>query len=148
MANELVPTIVVAKALLLDAKGNTLVLRRSATHPTLAHNPDLPGGQVDLGEQPGEACVREILEETGLQMAPKDLKLLYSATELWRGQNWIRLLFAAKLDGTQPPVTLSWEHSEYAWLPPEAVAEIEKQYHGFYNQALTYIRENQLLKAL
>lgn len=25
----------------------------------------LPGGQVELGEQPDEACVREILEETG-----------------------------------------------------------------------------------
>ncbi|MFC0250023.1 NUDIX hydrolase [Citricoccus parietis] len=27
----------------------------------------LPGGQVELGEQPHEACVREIMEETGYQ---------------------------------------------------------------------------------
>ncbi|MEV4901871.1 NUDIX domain-containing protein [Citricoccus sp. NPDC055426] len=40
----------------------------------------LPGGQVELGEQPDEACVREILEETGYHAVLGDLLGVTSRT--------------------------------------------------------------------
>lgn len=148
MANEPLKTIIVVKAMILDQNGEVLVLRRSASHPTLANKPDLPGGQVDGDEELAEALIREIVEETGISVDHARLKLLYTGTESWRGENRVRLLYAIRLAEAHPAITLSWEHSEYAWLLADAVAEIEKEYHGFYREALTYIRENNLVQTL
>lgn len=148
MAKEPLTTVIVVKAMILDQNGEVLVLRRSASHPTLAHKPDLPGGQVDGSEELADALIREIAEETGIAVERTYLKLLYAGTEAWRGDNRIRLLYALRLTEARPTVTLSWEHSEYAWLLADAVAEIEKEYHGFYREALTYIRENNLVQTL
>jgi 8-oxo-dGTP diphosphatase len=53
-------------ALLRDARGRVLLVLRG-------NEPDrgtwsLPGGRVEDGEQPAEAVVREVLEETGLHV--------------------------------------------------------------------------------
>jgi 8-oxo-dGTP diphosphatase len=148
MANDPLKTIIVVKAMLLNAEGEVLVLRRSATHPTLAHKPDLPGGQVDGDEELSVALIREIAQETGVTITAADLKLLYAGTESWHGENRIRLFYVARLKTERPEIVLSWEHSEYAWLLADAVAEIEKEYHGFYREALAYIRTNNLLETV
>ena len=37
-----------------------------------------PGGKIDPGETPVEACLRELREETGLILGPRDLHLVFS----------------------------------------------------------------------
>lgn len=39
---------------------------------------DVPGGAVELGETPAEALVREVAEETGLQVRPTNLLGVYA----------------------------------------------------------------------
>ena len=55
-----------AKALIRDGQGNILVLYRSETHPYLAHDIDLPGGEIESDETPEIGLEREIMEETGI----------------------------------------------------------------------------------
>jgi 8-oxo-dGTP diphosphatase len=53
-------------AIVRDYEGRLLVIRRG--HPPAAGTWTLPGGRVEPGESQERACVRELLEETGLEV--------------------------------------------------------------------------------
>ena len=130
---------------MLNADGNVLILRRSETHPTLALRRDLPGGEVETGEEPGAALAREIQEETGPRVVSSELMPLYAGANVYDGCNRVRILYVTHLATKRPEVTVSWEHAEVSWIPPEEFANIENDYHDFYHEALVYIRKHQLL---
>lgn len=60
---------VVAGVLLVDPRGHVLLQHRDANAPTSANRWGTPGGHVEPGETPQVAVVRELMEETGLQLA-------------------------------------------------------------------------------
>jgi 8-oxo-dGTP pyrophosphatase MutT (NUDIX family) len=141
-------TILITKGLILDADNNVLLLRRSKTHPHLALRPDLPGGLVEAGEQPGTALQREIHEETALDIPATDLELSYSATETWHDGSRVRLLYVTQLPTVKPAVTISWEHDQFTWLPLDEFPSIEEDLTPFYKHAVEYIRKNQIIEDL
>ena len=85
---------------------------------------ELPGGQMERGEDPLAAAVRETQEETGLRIAAPDLLRTWSHRN-GRGVEVLGHAYAAHA----PPgeVTLSHEHVEYAWM---SVEEYEDRYCG------------------
>ncbi|MDH0648250.1 NUDIX domain-containing protein [Pseudomonas sp. GD03858] len=58
-------TIRIAAALLIDAQGRTLLVRKRGTQAFMQ-----PGGKIDTGESPVQALVRELHEELGLRVDP------------------------------------------------------------------------------
>lgn len=111
------------KVIVYDADGWLLVLRRSASHPTLGLHPDLPGGEVDSGESIAEAAQRELYEEAGFEM-PLD-SLCHEGTErTWFGTT--RSVFSVQLDLVQPDVAISWEHDQYDWMTVYDFVRLEK----------------------
>jgi 8-oxo-dGTP diphosphatase len=56
-----------AGAIVHDADGRLLLIRRG--RPPSAGSWSVPGGRCEPDESPAEACVREVAEETGLQVA-------------------------------------------------------------------------------
>jgi ADP-ribose pyrophosphatase YjhB (NUDIX family) len=62
-----------ASALILDEDGNLLLTRRADNGRWC-----LPGGRMDPGESVAETCVREVLEETGLEVEIVRLIGIYS----------------------------------------------------------------------
>lgn len=136
----------VAKSVVLDADGKFLLLTRSQTHPTLAGFYDLPGGMIEPDEEPGAAVIREIDEETGLR--PTDLAVMYATTMLIGGTSYPTLLYAGKVEGSAPPVTISWEHEAYEWAPLDKLAEVEPQLAPTYREALEYVGANAILEDL
>lgn len=105
---------IVAKALITDREGNTLVLVRSKTHPHFPLEADLPGGEVEASEAPQDAVAREIQEETGLLIVPTGHQLV---TEQISPSGSLHQLYAATIEAIKPTVTLSWEHVSYEWVP-------------------------------
>lgn len=66
---ETLPTVYAsACALITDEQGYVLVVK-----PNYRPHWALPGGMIDEGEMPHEACARELREELGLELAPGPL---------------------------------------------------------------------------
>lgn len=133
---------VVAKSVILNPDGAVLLLRRSQTDTRRPGEWDFPGGIIEPGEDMAAGAAREISEESGLQVAPERLMLLYAATESYKGEVSVtRLLFMASVD--TDAVQLSFEHDHYKWVDIDtALTDFP---HPFYGVGLRYARDNALL---
>jgi len=65
------PFVLSTKVVVRDDQGRCLLLRRSMSSKNNGGKWDLPGGKVDAGEAFDEALLREVAEETGLDVALK-----------------------------------------------------------------------------
>lgn len=127
-----------AKALIRDDQGNILVLYRSETHPTLAHDIDLPGGIIEEGEVTEKGLSREIWEETGLEIQLVESHQQHS-WQVHDGGSW-QLLYEVEHDGSD--VAISWEHKGYDWLSPDEFVEYDAIDY-FMHQAQAWLRQQQ-----
>jgi 8-oxo-dGTP diphosphatase len=130
-----------AKVVIVNAAGDVLLLRRSETDTRRPLEWDLPGGNVEPGEDIRAAVVRETLEEAGVQLTHPTVVYGHSEPRLPHGlPTWI--FFAEKVAG-DPTVTLSFEHDRYIWLPvAQAAEEVEYPLHRL---LLNYLLDNKVL---
>ena len=100
------------KGVLRDAADRVLLLRRGARSKANAGKWDFPGGKVAAGEAFDVALRREVLEETGLEIA---LSGVAGVAEARIGAvHRIFLILEAK--ASAETVRLSDEHDAYAWV--------------------------------
>ena len=102
------------RAVVLDAQGRCLLVRRSASNRRMVGQWEWPGGKVDLGETPDAAVRRELAEETGLEIV---LTGFVGATSFEMpdiGLTVIVLIFKAAVTGGA--LTLSNEHDVAEWV--------------------------------
>lgn len=132
-------TKVVAKVVILNEKGEVLLLKRSEDDSNRPGDWDFPGGEIEADEYIEVGVKRETSEEAGL--AIDSLRLVSAATEKYETNSVTRLLFMSKVPDQQ--VVLSLEHSEYKWLDIDT-ALIEFN-HKFWSASLRYARDNELL---
>jgi len=108
------------KAVVLNGKGQCLLLQRSLGSKGNPGKWEFPGGKADPGESFERAMVREVEEETGLRIKPTGVA---GAAESESPQRKVAYLFMeATTDGGD--VRLSAEHEDYAWAP---VAELPER---------------------
>jgi len=107
-------------------RGKTvLVLRRSKTDAFLPGAYDLPGGGLDPGEAPEDGIVREVLEETGLQVSAVRSMGTRSYVLSDTGTNDKLLIsFILKVEEGVFDVTLSEEHDFFRWVSDSDLDEI------------------------
>lgn len=136
-------TVVVQKALVVDPEGCILIMRRSNTDTRRPLQWDLPGGQLDGGEELIAGVEREIREETGL--IPQSTRPIWSKTEhrTWSGgTNSVVFLFYVSHVQSIDAVVLSYEHCESRWLKPvKAILEFEYPLH---REVLQYVIDTEL----
>lgn len=101
--------------------GQVLVMKR--TGGTGAGGWFFPGGHVEGGERPTEACVREVMEETGITIEEGSLQLVDVMSHLdINGLHAHVLIYnAACPPGVEPVV--NEEHYTTRWMTPEAYLE-------------------------
>ena len=102
-----------------------LLLRESSNYKDPAHTDklDLPGGRVELGQKFDESLLREIKEETGLDVEIGKPFFVNESYPTVRGENWqiIRIFF--ECNSKSKNVILSEDHSEFIWIKPEEYAK-------------------------
>lgn len=75
-----------------DGTGRLLIATR-----TVENQPCLPGGKVDYGETCENALIREVREETGLEV--KVGKLLGYSNDIWETSHYVTLYFSCTIIG-------------------------------------------------
>lgn len=109
------------RALITDEDGKILILKRSVDSKTNPGRWELPGGKVDQGEPFDKALVREVFEETQLNIS---LDNVIGASQ----QNLpliraVHIIISGKIvDGE---LNLSEEHEGYAWEYLENLKDYE-----------------------
>ena len=115
----------------LVLRGRNILLTRLASRISADERWHLPGGGVDHGENPRDALVREIREETGLEAEVGETARVYSAHRpgMWRqGRRWdyqaLRIVYDAwvAVDAPEPRVVeVDGSTVDVAW---HAVADV------------------------
>jgi len=113
---------VAVKAIILNDEGKILAIRRSATDPSRPLTWDVPGGEVEEGEDLEESILREIKEEVGITVSNIEI---FDAVGSYnkKGEYWIGIGYKAKAIETN--VILSFEHDQYEWLTKEEFLQRE-----------------------
>jgi ADP-ribose pyrophosphatase YjhB (NUDIX family) len=111
---------VAAGALFTDANGRIMLV-----HPTYKDYWDIPGGYVEPGETPYQACVREVAEELGIWPKIGALLAVDWAPGLGDGDKILFIFDGGQLtDANHAAIQLQREElSEYAYLGLDAVAD-------------------------
>lgn len=107
------PTFTAGAVAIIEHDGRVLALRQA--HRT---GWSLPGGLIDGGEQPRDAVIREVREETGLTIEPGGAMATYFVPEI----RHIDVIFRVHCE-TKPHVEVASEALESGWFALEELPE-------------------------
>ncbi len=117
--------IVTVSAYIQNKNGELLIIQRAQhdSHPGLW---EIPSGGLEWGEDPYLGVLREVKEETNLDVEIEELLLVDSfVTE--RPENnhhFIRIGFACRMLDEIKEVSLSDDHQAYKWVSLDSVNEL------------------------
>jgi len=105
---------VTAGAIIFNQDGQTLLLKHRFRSGS---GWGLPGGFIEVGEQPVEALRRELHEELGLEIHDVEIFLARS----FRKPKQVEILFRARAGGSGTPRTMEVERAE--WFSLDALPD-------------------------
>ncbi len=120
MTTQDIKLFVAVKAFIRNSKGDILLLRESNKYEdgTNSGKYDIVGGRIEPGERFDDSLMREIKEETGLDV--KILKPFY--VNEWRpevrGEKWQVVATFFECVAENENVILSEDHDSYIWINP------------------------------
>lgn len=105
---------------IVEKDGKFLAVKRSEENSSAGRWGSV-SGKIESGETPEEAAKRELMEETGLEAEVKRRSEYY----IGRGEKGLWRLEPVLLEYKSGEVDLNWELSEYRWLKPREVENLE-----------------------
>jgi len=115
------PFFLSVKVMIRNKEDSYLVLKRSPHSKANAGKWEMPGGKIDPGETFEEALLREVVEETSLEITLEHAVGM-AETELSEKKIVYLILEGCLASGE---VSLSSEHTEYAWVERSKLPEVD-----------------------
>ena len=112
-------------AVIHDPLNGVVLIRRG--HPPFAGAWALPGGFVEFGERCEDACVREVLEETGLEVEIVALIGVFSAPDRDPRGHTVSVVYRCRLVGGQ--LAAGDDAAEARWFRDPAGAGLAFDHH-------------------
>ncbi len=110
------------KAVILNKQGEFLTIRRTKTAPYRPNTWDLPGGDLEFGEEAQKSIIREIKEETGLKV--RDLKPFDVHSTINKDKDfWVTIGY--KATAVSSKVALSFEHDQFKWVTTKGFLKLK-----------------------
>jgi len=108
----------VSKVMILNSEGKVLMGKIERGH--FVGHWTLPGGYMDHDENPAVGCVRETLEEMGIEIElSDDAPIITQRIFTNEGISFVSFTYKANWDGQDSQICLKEnEISEFAWLTP------------------------------
>lgn len=78
----------------------------------------VPAGKIDVGESEVEAMVRELYEETGIELKPSNLEYLDKVFVRYSDYDFVYHMFRARLSSLPKVITADKEHKGFCWQTP------------------------------
>ncbi|HLW60683.1 MAG TPA: 8-oxo-dGTP diphosphatase [bacterium] len=98
-----------------------LLLRRNKPPNDGLYN--APGGKIEPHEDPYESCLREVHEETGLQLPEAALRGIITVVVQETGGQWVLFVFVAdRPAGPADPVTT--DEGALRWVPLDEISTL------------------------
>lgn len=77
------------------------------------HTWNYVGGKIDVNEDPKKACIRELAEESGIRVKPKDVK--YFHTYIDKDNNFKYYTYIVEVN-EKYKTTTDWENDRFEWF--------------------------------
>ncbi len=109
------PRRILLRTLCFIQDGDRVLLLRRRNPPNQGLY-NAPGGKIEAHEDPYEACLREVHEETGLRLTGAALRAVLTVITRTTGVQWLLFVFvAARPPGLADPVATDEGHLR--WVP-------------------------------
>ncbi|NCC70594.1 NUDIX hydrolase [bacterium] len=102
---------------IITKHGELLIIKRSKNNFFLSEEWDTPGGTLKDGENPIDGAIREVKEETGLNITNLVLFSFNSIVDKNKDKQFITLIFLAECIGNSKKIILNKkEHDDFRWI--------------------------------
>lgn len=118
----------IVHTLILNEENKVLIIKRASQRKVFPSNWDIPGGTLEPGEDPAEGALREIKEETSLELDEISLYDYTHNIDTEKNKQFIRLIFIGTYEGGEVQVNPE-EHEEYAWVDIDNMKEYDLVYY-------------------
>lgn len=98
-----------------------LLLRRKHVHG--AGTWSTPGGHLDFGESLEECAIREVREETGLDIGAVRFRAITNDVFVAEGRHYITIWMEGRWSAGDPIVAAPYESSEIGWFAWDALPQ-------------------------
>ena len=115
---------IAAHGLIVNKENKVLTLRRSKVNDYLPLKWDIPGGTVDVGERVEEALIREVREETSLEINPIKPIYVYSNLDQVPKRQTAQIIYLCEYVSGKVCLNPE-EHDEYKWVDFDQLKEQE-----------------------
>ncbi len=109
---------IAVKGIIRRGDGKILIVKRSGQDSYLPGKWEMVGGGVEEKEKPQIALAREIMEETGLRVVIREP---FNVFTFENEKNEFKIGITFICEYAEGEVSLSDEHSEYAWIDPKDI---------------------------